>query len=658
MKHTLRLWWTSLVVWCASTMGAAQSPHTASFFSYGGVCLRPDGRHLDHAAVACLECGMTTRLRAGRFSFPRLPANTTWTIAFARPVADLRDITVADQRLLEAALAGRDTLNFWQRLAADLDRNGSLDSLDLFLLRRLVRTGRPDSLVRWHFVPDTAARRPGRGWPELVADTFRIEAAAGRVLNQKIMAIKMGDLAWPQPPEERPPFDPAFSLGRIQACTPDEEVRIPLKTSDALSVAAFQFGLMWDEDLLEWQGFEPAAGCLAGAVSFAERQQGLAVVWSRPFDCAAADTLPAVVGWLRFRLRGAEPGCRARVWFSDEHLPVEVLDAQGRQLNGIFTAGRVEVTAPGSRVRVHVLEQRGPTCAGAADGRIRLAASGSAVRSWQWNTGAVGPELAHLPADSYTVTITDSAGCPFAFGPIVLAEPPPLVLDAEVGPPSCAEVASGRIRLRPQGGVPPWHVRWHDGPTDLWERIGLPAGRYALTLTDSLGCSLERTFVLEPPVQWRLVAAVHLPKGESQHAAFRLYHLAKAAQMRFAWSDGWTKPAREDLPFGKRSLELRDAQGCARRLGIEWERRHDGQWVPRLLLERTGPRDRVLTDAVLVLAMPVQARLTIVDKEGRVLHAAGLSLPAGTTVLCMSWPEAWKAVLDLPSGLRYEWRFE
>ncbi len=656
MKQPLRLWWAGLLACCAGAAALCQTPQAEAFFSYGGVCVRPDGRHLDHAALHCVECGMTTRLRAGRFSFPRLSANTSWTIACTRPVITLADLSVADERLLEAWLAGRDTLSFFQRLAADLDRNGRLDSTDLALLRRLVRTGQPDTLVRWHFVADTAARHPRRGWPALDADTFRVQGRAGQRLFQRLVALKMGDLAWPQPAPERPAFDPAFSLGRVQVCTTAEVVRVPLEVRDARQVVAFQFGVHWDTTLLSWRGFEPAAGCAHQRVAFAERQNGLAVVWSKPFDCR--DTLPRLMGWLVWQLRRPAEGVAARIRFSDEVLPVEVLDAKGHRLNSIFSSGKVEVVAAGSRTAIHALELRAPSCAGGSDGRIRLMASGTAVRSWRWNTGATGPELSHLPAGTYTVTITDSAGCPFTYGPLQLADPPPLEWDAHVEPPSCSAPASGSIELRVRGGVPPYSLQWHDGLVGLWRRDSLRPGRYAWVLTDSAGCRHEHALVLPDPVHWQLVAAAHLPRGASGPAAFRFYHLAAGGErLHFRWSDGVREAARADLPFGKWHLEIRTPSGCRRRLVLELSERFDGRMVPHFTLEKAGQHERLLTDAVLVLMQPVQARLTILGVEGQVLHAAGLSLPAGTTVLCMAWPEAWKAALDLPSGVRYEWKF-
>ncbi|GEM_PF-5322756 len=642
-----------------SSIGQSQPDNEWTAFS--GTCMLPDGRHLDHAAIHCLPCGTTSRLRAGRFSFPRLSANQEWTFAFHRPVIQLHDLTVADERQLAAHLHGRDTLSFWQRLAADLDHNGQVDTHDLALLHQLVLKGHPDSLVHWHFLPDSTIRKAHCGWPCLNPDTIRFRPTGEMLINQVIVAIKMGDIVHPQPANHHQKAEPAFVLDSRELCTQTHSVRIPLRTRNAEQVAACQFAIRWDTTYLEWQGFEPTATCASTHLSFAERGQSIAFSWQRPFATAADSChLPDLLGWLVFRLHDRTPDTTLRIQFSDTPLPIEVIAEDGHQLNALFSGGRIEILPPSKRIRVKVLEQRPPSCAGASDGYIKLMVHGSSpIQSWQWNTGAVGSEIAHLPAGSYSVTITDSAGCPFTFGPIVLPDPPPLTIDAQWSPPQCLEPESGHILLRANGGYPSWHVQWSDGVSGMWERTQLGPGRYEATVTDSMGCHVSQQFELVLPAQWRVIALAHLPKGQPQKARFELLHLDGAAQpFDFQWADGIEGASRDSLAVGNYQLQISDAQHCQLSIELDIWKLHNGKLAPRFHLDKQTYQARLLTNALLVLSRPTQARLTIEDRRGQMLHAMELSLQAGTNVLGLMWPRAWKAILAMPSGLTYEWQFE
>ena len=51
----------------------------------------------------------------------------------------------------------------------------------------------------------------------------------------------------------------------------------------------------------------------------------------------------------------------------------------------------------------------------------------------------------------------------------------------------------GNIQLRTEGGVPPYHYHWSDGESSA-NAHDLTGGVYQVTVTDSLGCSLTKTF--------------------------------------------------------------------------------------------------------------------------------------------------------------------
>ncbi|HRI61131.1 MAG TPA: T9SS type A sorting domain-containing protein, partial [Saprospiraceae bacterium] len=104
-----------------------------------------------------------------------------------------------------------------------------------------------------------------------------------------------------------------------------------------------------------------------------------------------------------------------------------------------------------------------------------------------------GPNLNGLTAGSYTLTLTDAAGC-FKFTTFSVGEPPALAATW-----TTASIAGiWTVTLDVAGGVAPYSIQWdaaagnQTGPV----AIGLEPGYYGVTVTDANGCLLA----LEIPV--------------------------------------------------------------------------------------------------------------------------------------------------------------
>ena len=150
------------------------------------------------------------------------------------------------------------------------------------------------------------------------------------------------------------------------------------------------------------------------------------------------------------------------------------------------------------------------TCNGVCDGQIVVLASpisGSfAQYSYLWqNGGSTLPSVNGICAGTYTVTVTNNAGC-FATATATVTEPIAVLANASnVTSTTCNSVCDGSVTITANGGTPPYTYNWSSlgsgsAPNNLC------AGSYTCAVTDMQNCSTPVTVVIsEPPVMTVLI---------------------------------------------------------------------------------------------------------------------------------------------------------
>lgn len=139
-------------------------------------------------------------------------------------------------------------------------------------------------------------------------------------------------------------------------------------------------------------------------------------------------------------------------------------------------------------------------CYGAGNGAIDLTvAGGTAPYAFAWSgpSGftATTEDISNLEAGAYSVTVTDSNGCPVPFADIdTIMEPAEILASTVQTDVSCAGDSTGTIDATVTGGIAPYLFAWTGpaGYTASTEDLsGLVAGNYSLTVTDANGCVLN-----------------------------------------------------------------------------------------------------------------------------------------------------------------------
>ena len=137
-------------------------------------------------------------------------------------------------------------------------------------------------------------------------------------------------------------------------------------------------------------------------------------------------------------------------------------------------------------------------CANGADGAATVSGKGGTQPyTYKWSSGQTTATVTDLTPGDFTVIVTDAQGCTASLQ-VTIGEPAPLTLDFKNDPVKCYGESNGISFATAEGGKPPYSFTWSDGTTGN-EATDLPAGEYALTITDANGCSVEKTTVITQP---------------------------------------------------------------------------------------------------------------------------------------------------------------
>ncbi len=203
-----------------------------------------------------------------------------------------------------------------------------------------------------------------------------------------------------------------------------------------------------------------------------------------------------------------------------------------------------------------------PLCHGTASGSLNPTIQGAqGALSYAWSNGANSMMLSNIAAGNYSLTITDGMGC-IANASKSLQDPPALSLQFQVISPSCFGYADGSATGTAFGGAGNYQYHWANGPATPTRNM-LPAGNFALRITDANGCVFtDSVRVLQPGLLTVSAAGLDLACfGDSSGRA-----VASAgggtAPYSYLWSHGATSSVLDNLPVGNYAVIVTDAHGC------------------------------------------------------------------------------------------------
>lgn len=236
---------------------------------------------------------------------------------------------------------------------------------------------------------------------------------------------------------------------------------------------------------------------------------------------------------------------------------VTITDAAGCTQTATATVGQVTTLVAES-------SQTDVSCFGQADGSAEvLASGGDPDYMYLWSTNETTATIANLPAGTYTVTVTDNAGCSQTAEATVF-EPPLLTAGSVWNAQPCMQDV-GAVTLTVNGGTPDYSFEWSTGATTQ-NLDDVAPGLYTVTITDANGCTIENTnIVVQPP------AALSVQSGFAQTSCpgetpvlgdIAVVVNGGTPGYTYLWSNGATTANLQGVQDGTYTVTITDAQGC------------------------------------------------------------------------------------------------
>ncbi len=203
-------------------------------------------------------------------------------------------------------------------------------------------------------------------------------------------------------------------------------------------------------------------------------------------------------------------------------------------------------------------------CYGDSTGVINTSISGGTTPyTYAWSPlGGNGATASDLPAGSYVLTITDSAGCVTQQN-YTLDAPNELQLTLNASNTSCGN-ANGSAQAFVNGGTGVINYTWTPTGTTGNTINNLSAGEYAVTITDANGCSMRDSIIVSTStnVSGSLTTGDVTCYGDNTGTA-NITPVAGISPFSYAWSNGASTSSINGLSAGDFSVTITDSAGCA-----------------------------------------------------------------------------------------------
>ncbi|MBE2208982.1 MAG: SprB repeat-containing protein, partial [Saprospiraceae bacterium] len=239
-----------------------------------------------------------------------------------------------------------------------------------------------------------------------------------------------------------------------------------------------------------------------------------------------------------------------------------VTDANG--CIGVLSANIMQGAAP-----MLQLLNADPTGCTNAVGALQFGASGGQVPytyAWSHNAGLNNASASGLTAGTYSVTLTDAAGCTATSGGEVRVQTDLSLSLVQTQNAICTS-ATGSAQVSGTGGQAPYSFVWsHDAGLHSGNANGLAAGSYSVTTTDGAGCTAELSFVVGVQNVTLQLSILQNSDTDCNQANGSIEMQTTGGQLPYSynWSHaaGLNSSTANNLPAGSYSVTATDANGC------------------------------------------------------------------------------------------------
>ncbi len=180
--------------------------------------------------------------------------------------------------------------------------------------------------------------------------------------------------------------------------------------------------------------------------------------------------------------------------------------------------------------------------------------------TWSPSFGNVS-SISNLSAGTYSVTVTDAAGCTFPQTFTINPYTPPVASISNSLNISCNGANDGSATATVAGGIPNYSYAWSTIPVQTTATAtGLGVGTFTVTVTDGAGCTSTASVTITQPTP--LVLTLNYQQNVSCNGAadgcLGVTATGGSGNYSFLWSNGSTNDTICSLPPGNYTVTLTD----------------------------------------------------------------------------------------------------
>ncbi len=206
-----------------------------------------------------------------------------------------------------------------------------------------------------------------------------------------------------------------------------------------------------------------------------------------------------------------------------------------------------------------------PACFGQTNGTATVTVSSPGTHTFLWSTGATTSAIGNIGAGRYNLTVTNANGCKATFPFTLNAPSAGIDISTQSSNINCFGQSTGQIQTTTTGGRAPYLYIWSTGST-LSNLSNLPAGNYAVTVTDQSGCGDTSSVIIRqnPAITTNITATNPACFGQS-NGQVTVTVSGGSPAYSYLWSSGATTTSITGLAAGKFVLTVTDALRCTKK---------------------------------------------------------------------------------------------
>ncbi len=207
-------------------------------------------------------------------------------------------------------------------------------------------------------------------------------------------------------------------------------------------------------------------------------------------------------------------------------------------------------------------------CFGDNNGQIDITVTGGTTPyNYLWNPNGIAQteDLTNAPADTYSIQVTDDAGCIATLTNLTIDSPAQVTATVSPTDATCG-ICNGQATVSGAGGTGTFNYLWSSGSTSGNE-TGLCAGLYTVQVTDNNGCSINQDVTINNigGPTGETITTTDVTCGGSNDGTASVTATGGVAPYTYFWPhNGSTNPNQTSLSAGTYFVEMSDDNGCIR----------------------------------------------------------------------------------------------